>query len=170
MSSSGRTSWAKGTKLEFLESYKQEFLDSQDDERGSGILNFGPKVSEEESGERRLLYKRVRDNNAVNEILQALRQMTTDMPCKQTALQLYTSLHYKTKIKADVDKEWAKLQADTKKNGTTVSIPRIALTNEFLVRRFAEEPEDVQEGLEQQTKEDFVKAKAAFKTKANWKP
>ncbi|KAG6809620.1 hypothetical protein H0H92_015517, partial [Tricholoma furcatifolium] len=225
--SSGRNSWAKGSKLEFLESYKQEFLDSQDDERGSGefyhkiarlffqrwgwtlkydvdgpitpdvedraaagILNFGPEVSEEESKERRVLYKRVRDrigqwyryryrntraepakkNNTVNEILQALRQITTDAPRKQTALQLYTSLNYKTKIKADVDKEWAKLQADAKKNGTTVGIPRIALTNEFLARRFAEEPEDVREALEQQTKAEFMKAKTAFKMKADWKP
>ncbi|KAG6820698.1 hypothetical protein H0H92_001855, partial [Tricholoma furcatifolium] len=137
MSNTGRSSWAKGTKLKFLEAHKQEFLDSQDDERGSGefyhkitrlffqrwgwglsydvdgpinedvddrsaasVLNFGPEVGEEESKERRLLYKRVRDkigqwyryryrntraepakkNDAVNEILQALRQMTTDAP------------------------------------------------------------------------------------------
>ncbi|KAG6823099.1 hypothetical protein H0H92_011404, partial [Tricholoma furcatifolium] len=73
-------------------------------------------------------------------------------------------------IKAEVDKEWAKLHADAKKNGTTVTIPRITLTNEFLARRFAEEPEDVREGLEQQTKDEFIKAKAAFKLKSNWKP
>ncbi|KAG6809256.1 hypothetical protein H0H92_000987 [Tricholoma furcatifolium] len=215
----GRSSWATGSKDEFLSSKKAEFREAQDTGRTSefyhkiaqmfiqrygwdleldkdgpasecdastcaSVLQWPDDLPTKEQDERRKTYANLRiklgnwfryrlnsvqsgaahTHNEIQNILACFNQMSKVRPRKQPAMNIYSSQHYKEKIKPLVDNAWKKMP----KEETSLPGARLRLSHDYTRQAWEQESEEVRRNFGKIAEDTYKKAMDAYKNNQGW--